>query len=226
MPIFLRLLVLLLVVLLARFSWRGRRRRRLRVMPLAMAEALEAAHAASKAKSLFLANMSHEIRTPLNAILGYAQIMERECRNCPTQRGLNAISRSGEHLLRLLTDLLELVRSDVHSISLAPDDFDFYQMLEDVRLMFVNQPEARDLTLALSHAPEVPRFIHADPGKLRQILVNLLGNAAKFTQKCAAAAITIGGRRDPDGTGYFVRDNGVGFDMNYTDKLFGGLLVV
>jgi signal transduction histidine kinase/CheY-like chemotaxis protein len=188
-----------------------------------LAEALEAAHAASKAKSLFLANMSHEIRTPLNAILGYAQIMERECRNCPTQRGLNAISRSGEHLLRLLTDLLELVRSDVHSISLAPDDFDFYQMLEDVRLMFVKQPEARNLTLDLSHAPDVPRFIHADPGKVRQILINLLGNAAKFTTLGGvrlSAEVLAGGQADGVLMAVDVEDTGCGIETDELERIF------
>jgi PAS domain S-box-containing protein len=144
-------------------------------------EARDAAQAAGQAKSLFLANMSHEIRTPLNAVLGYAQIMERECRHCPGGGRMKAITRSGEHLLELLTDLLELVRNDARATTLTLSDFDFHQLLEDVRLMFAPIPLVQGMTLEVSLAPDVPRFIHCDAGKVRQILVNLVGNAVKFT---------------------------------------------
>jgi signal transduction histidine kinase len=140
-----------------------------------LVQARDAAQAAAHAKSLFLANMSHEIRTPLNAVLGYAQIMQRECRDCPNGGRLTAISRSGEHLLELLTDLLELARTDVHQVRVTPSDFDFYQVLRDVCLMFERQPGAGGLALEFTHSPEVPQFIRGDSGKVRQILVNLVG---------------------------------------------------
>ena len=143
--------------------------------------ARDAAQAGAQSKSLFLANMSHEIRTPLNAILGNAQIMESECRHCATGARLSSITRSGDHLLELLTDLLELVRNDAGTVTLAPVDFDFHQMMEDVRLMFAGHPDAGGLTFEPSIAPDVPQFLYADKGKLRQILVNLVGNAVKFT---------------------------------------------
>jgi PAS domain S-box-containing protein len=150
-----------------------------------LTEARDAAQEAARTKSLFLANMSHEIRTPLNAILGYAQIMGRECvaRACPMSKKLVSITRSGEHLLELLNDLLELVRSDTKEVRIATGLFDFYQALEDVRLIFVKHPAAQMLTLQVSYTPEVPRFICSDSGKVRQVLVNLLSNAIKFTER-------------------------------------------
>jgi PAS domain S-box-containing protein len=148
-----------------------------------LTQARDEAQKAAFSKSLFLANMSHEIRTPLNAILGYAQIMERECRPCQVKPRLKAITRSGEHLLQLLTDLLELVRSDTHQVILAPGAFDLYQALEDVRLMFVRRPAAQAVPIELTCAPDVPQFLFADSGKVRQVLVNLVGNAVKFTDK-------------------------------------------
>ena len=172
-----------LAELYAHFEARRATERETQALQQRLTLARDAAQAAALAKSLFLANMSHEIRTPLNAILGYAQIMERESHLGPVNPRLKAIIRSGEHLLELLTDLLELVRCDAQTITLAPKTFDFYQALEDVRLMFVQHPAAQVLTLEFTYSPDVPRFIQADSGKIRQILVNLVGNAVKFTEK-------------------------------------------
>jgi PAS domain S-box-containing protein len=176
-------LLRVLARLYAHFEARRAADRENRELQTGLALARDAAQEAARAKSLFLANMSHESRTPLNAILGNAQIMERDCRACPTGHRLHAISRSGEHLLQLINDLLELVRSETNAIPLSPTDFDFHQVLEDVRLMFAQQPAAQDVVLAVSCAPDVPRFINADQGRIRQVLVNLLGNALKFTGK-------------------------------------------
>ena len=146
--------------------------------------AKEEAQAAARSKSMFLANMSHEIRTPLNAILGYSQIMQHECRKCQVnQRGLGAISKNGEHLLELLTNILDLAHSEAKQLVPDPSRFDFYQLLEDVRLMFALRAESSGLMLEVFRAPSVPQFIFADNGKIRQILLNLVGNAMKFTEK-------------------------------------------
>ncbi|MEI6503208.1 MAG: histidine kinase dimerization/phospho-acceptor domain-containing protein, partial [Armatimonadota bacterium] len=193
-------LLRVLAEIYANFQARRATERETRELQQRLAQARDEAQAAGRAKSLFLANMSHEIRTPLNAILGYAQIMEHECRPCPTKHRLGAITRSGEHLLELITDLLELVRSDSHAVMLAPSAFELSQVLEDVRLMFVRRPEADGLTLAVSLDPDVPPFIRADKGKIRQILMNLVGNAIKFTKqggvRLAASVVASGG---PDG---------------------------
>ena len=170
-----------LAELYAHFEARRSTERETRRLQTSLMQARDEAQAAAYAKSLFLANMSHEIRTPLNAVLGYAQIMERECGHCPTGHRLQAITHNGEHLLKLLTDLLTLVRSDGREIMLNPSDFDFPQLLNDVRRMYSQHPKARGLVLELEHAADVPRFIHADLGKLRQILINLLDNACTFT---------------------------------------------
>jgi PAS domain S-box-containing protein len=175
--------LLLLAQLHAHFEARRAADRENRELQRGLALARDAAQEGARAKSLFLANMSHEIRTPLNAVLGYAQIMEHDCRACPTGHRLHAISRSGEHLLQLINDLLELVRSETNTIPLSPTNFDFHQLLEDVRVMFAQRPTAQEVALTLSCSADVPRFINADQGRIRQVLVNLVGNALKFTQK-------------------------------------------
>jgi PAS domain S-box-containing protein len=186
-------------------------------------EARDAAQAAALAKSMFLANMSHEIRTPLNAILGYAQIMRRECYACPMGDRLKAITRSGEHLLALLTDLLELVRSDAHTITLAPGSFDVYQALDDVRIIFARNPAAQTLKLKVTHAPNVPKFICTDSGKIRQILVNLVGNAFKFTVKGGVSlSMSVLATNAPDGVtlAVDVEDTGCGIAKDDMERIF------
>jgi two-component system sensor histidine kinase/response regulator len=174
-------LLQVLAELYAHFESRRSLERKTQELQQRLTEARDAAQEAARAKSLFLANMSHEIRTPLNAILGYAQLMGRECmvKACPMSKRLGAIMRSGEHLLDLLTDLLELVRSDSQELKLSIGSFDFYQALEDVHLIFARQPAAQSLTLGFSCAPNVPQYICSDSGKVRQILVNLPSNARR-----------------------------------------------
>ena len=186
-------------------------------------QARDAAQAGALAKSLFLANMSHEIRTPLNAILGNAQIMESECRECVARVRLSAITRSGDHLLELLTDLLELVRNDAGTVTLAAADFDFHQVLEDVRLIFARHPDTGGLAFEPSIGPDVPQFICADQGKLRQILVNLVGNAVKFTasgQVRMAATVLPGGGPDGVLVAVDVEDSGCGIAADELERIF------
>jgi signal transduction histidine kinase/DNA-binding response OmpR family regulator len=187
--------------------------------------ARDAAQAAAHAKSLFLANMSHEIRTPLNAILGYAQIMGREClaRACPMVNKLGAITRSGEHLLVLLTDLLELVRSDSNELTLSISPFDFYQALEDVRLIFAKHLASQSLKMDVSCASNVPQFICSDSGKVRQILLNLLGNALKFTENGSirlSIAVLPGEVADGITLAVDVEDTGCGIRPEEVKHLF------
>ncbi len=216
-------LLRVLAELYAHFEARRATEREMLELQKRLTQARDVAQAAALAKSLFLANMSHEIRTPLNAILGYAQIMERDCRICPTGLRLNAITRSGEHLLALITDLLELVRSDASVIPLVPGNFDFYQMLEDVRLMFVRQPDVQGLNLEVAYTPEVPHFIYADQGKVRQVLINLLGNAIKFTEKGAvrlSASVLADGRTEGITIAVDVEDTGCGIREDEQERIF------
>jgi PAS domain S-box-containing protein len=142
------------------------------------------AEAANQAKSWFLANMSHELRTPLNAILGFSELMTRDARLSAEQReNLATIGRSGEHLLALINDILQLSKIEAGRVELQEGSFDLHYLLVGLEEMFRLRAEARGLYLVLDRGPDVPRHVHADEGKLRQVLINLLGNACKFTEE-------------------------------------------
>ncbi|XXY55036.1 ATP-binding protein [Sorangium sp. So ce269] len=142
------------------------------------------AEAASRAKSAFLANMSHELRTPLNSILGFAQLMERDVSLGDRHReNLAVICKSGEHLLGLVNDILEMAKIEAGRMTLAEADFDLHGMLSGLSEMFAVEAQKRGLTLTVERAPDVPQLVHGDEGKLRQVLINLLGNALKFTPR-------------------------------------------
>lgn len=146
--------------------------------------AKEAAEAANRAKSTFLANMSHELRTPLNAILGFAQLMERDRSLTSNQQAsLRIINRSGEHLLELINDVLEMSKIEAGRITLNPAPFDLHQLLSALHEMFLIRATSKQLTLQFDLAPDLPQYVLTDEGKLRQVLMNLLSNAVKFTQQ-------------------------------------------
>ena len=146
-------------------------------------EAKDQAQAANHAKSVFLANMSHELRTPLNAVLGFSQVMSREPAISGKQKAnLAVILRSGEHLLALINDILDITKIEAGRVELEPRDFDLIELIGEIADMMRGRAEAKGLHLAIELAPDLPRFICADPGKFRQILINLLGNSIKFTK--------------------------------------------
>lgn len=149
----------------------------------ALATAKEKAEVANRAKSEFLANMSHELRTPLNAILGFSQLMERD-RNLssPQRNSLGIINRSGEHLLNLLNDVLEMSKIEAGRTTLSTTAFDLLLLLQTLQEMFQIRATSKNLSLQFDLAADVPQYILSDESKLRQILINLLGNAIKFTQ--------------------------------------------
>jgi GAF domain-containing protein/DNA-binding response OmpR family regulator len=145
-------------------------------------EAKEHADAANCAKSEFLANMSHELRTPLNAILGFTQLLIRDELLDPQHHEyLSIIGRSGEHLLALLNNVLEMSKIEAGQIVLNEASFDLYRMLTSLEEMLRLKAESKGLTLEFDCADDVPQFITTDESKLRQVLINLLGNAIKFT---------------------------------------------
>jgi PAS domain S-box-containing protein len=144
----------------------------------------EAAEAANRAKSAFLANMSHEIRTPMNAILGYAQLMQRDPRVPSLHRkSVDIIARSGEHLLGLLNDVLELSKIEAGHLEVARGEVDLHALLDEIAQMFELRTRAKDLLFEVSRSPGLRRHVVTDGRKLRQVLVNLLGNAVKFTRE-------------------------------------------
>jgi two-component system sensor histidine kinase/response regulator len=150
----------------------------------ALKQAKDAAEVANRTKSEFLANMSHELRTPLNAILGFTQLMHGDTALPEvTQSYLDIINRSGEHLLGLINNILEMSKIEAGLLVCTPTAFDLSRLLETLEDLFLLKAQAKGLQLQLIQAGPLPDYICTDKGKLRQVLLNLLGNAIKFTQQ-------------------------------------------
>ncbi|MCX6277294.1 MAG: response regulator [Bacteroidetes bacterium] len=184
-----------------------------------------AAHAelANKSKSVFLANMSHEIRTPLNAIIGFSQLMNRDRFLTESQKEYNhSIIRAGEHLLALINDILELSKVEAGRIELNPTDVDLYSLLNDIQMIFKERAQSKHLQFIFETANNLPQYVLIDESKLRQIFVNLIGNAIKFTEKGGVAVRTRIDKINDDLSKLIVeiQDSGPGIPENEFDKLF------
>lgn len=182
-------------------------------------EAREQAEAADRAKSEFLSNMSHELRTPLNGVLGYTQILLNDSKlNEDQQHGLNAIRNCGEHLLTLINDVLDLSKIEAGRLELEPDACDFHALLQSVRDVFAQRAADKGLQLEIDVAPEVARVIRTDSTKLKQVLVNLVGNAVKFTER---GSVKVSVSEMPDQRLQIaVSDTGVGMTPDDLENAF------
>ncbi|PIQ98867.1 MAG: hypothetical protein COV66_13265 [Nitrospinae bacterium CG11_big_fil_rev_8_21_14_0_20_45_15] len=182
--------------------------------------AMEAAESANRAKSTFLASMSHEIRTPMNAILGYSQILMRDQNLTPKeQKAVHAIQRGGEHLLSLINEILDISKIEAGKMELKCGDFDLSVLMEDLSSMFSFRCEQRNLTWSAVGLKEgEPSLVFGDEGKLRQVLINLLGNALKFTETggISIKMESLGNHRYL----FEVKDTGIGIDSSAYKTIF------
>ncbi|MFB2979135.1 PAS domain S-box protein [Microseira sp. BLCC-F43] len=165
----------------------------------ALQQALEAAEVANRVKSTFLANMSHELRTPLNAILGFSQLINNSPNLAPEHKKyLGIIIRSGEHLLALINQVLDLSKIEAGRTTLNENSFNLYDLLNGLSDMFRLKANNKGLQLIFERSPEVPQYIETDELKLSQVLINLLSNAIKFTQE-GSVCLKV---KTPDNTQY------------------------
>jgi PAS domain S-box-containing protein len=186
---------------------------------IALAQAKEAAEAASHAKSEFLANMSHELRTPLNGILGYAQILQRSKHLKEDERSrIDVIYQCGSHLLTLINDILDLSKIEAQKVDLMPSDFHFPAFIQGVAEMCRIRAELKGIQFRHQLALELPVAIRADEKRLRQVLINLLSNAIKFTD---AGSVTFTISYASEGKIRFeVRDSGIGIAPEKLQAIF------
>jgi signal transduction histidine kinase/CheY-like chemotaxis protein/ligand-binding sensor domain-containing protein len=176
------------------------------------------AQAASRAKTTFLANTSHELRTPLNAVLGFAQLMARRpARDPEDQRHLAVILRSGEHLLGLINDVLSMARIEAGGASLNESAFSPAALVASVEQILRPKSDAKGLGFRVELAPGIPQRVSGDAGKLRQILLNLVGNAIKFTEK---GEVVVRASWNAGRASFEVRDTGPGIAPSEMGGLF------
>ena len=180
----------------------------------------ERAEAASLAKTRFLANMSHELRTPLNAVIGASQLLQDGQRDSETHGQLvSAIRDSGTKLLDLIDNILDLARIESGSLELVTDDFNLIECVESAVSTAAVAARSKGLEIACVIDPALPAWRHADPTRLRQILINLLGNAVKFTQR-GEVVLRVASGAAPDALRLTVSDSGIGIGAASLERVF------
>jgi signal transduction histidine kinase/DNA-binding response OmpR family regulator len=191
-----------------------------------LAEAKESAEAANQAKSSFLANMSHELRTPLSVIMGYSQLMQKEVLS-PTeqQEYLDTINRNGEHLLALINEVLEISKIEAGQLTVERATFDLTALFRDLERLFDSSVDAKGLFFEVIGIDDVPRYVTTDEHKLRQVMVNIVGNAVKFTEQGGITVRVAAKDETADAMRLVVevQDTGVGIAEDEMDQVFAYL---
>ncbi|MBU4261359.1 MAG: response regulator [Proteobacteria bacterium] len=186
--------------------------------------AREQAERANRAKSIFLANMSHELRTPLNAVLGFSQVMKNSSDVTVEQRdNLDIITRSGEHLLNLINNVLDISKIESGRVGLEETHLDLYQLLQELKSLMYVQAHKKGLDFTLEQSPDLPLYVSVDGAKLRQVLINLIGNAIKYT--ASGAVILRAMAAEKEGAGlirvrFEVEDTGPGIREEDKVRIF------
>jgi signal transduction histidine kinase/CheY-like chemotaxis protein len=186
--------------------------------------ALEQAEAASAAKTNFLANMSHEIRTPMTAILGYLEFLEDDRLPAGERREyLSVVRRNGQHLLALINDILDLSKIEAGRMEIERTNCSLLQLVHEVASLMRVRAKQKDLDLSLIVRGRVPERIHTDPTRLKQILVNLVSNAVKFTDRGSVALVVEAAPPDEDGRTlirFAIQDTGIGMTPEVQSRIF------
>lgn len=187
--------------------------------------AKEMADAANKAKSLFLANMSHELRTPMNVILGFANIMLQDSNLSSRQKeNIDMILKSGEHLLDIINNILDIAKIESGKLEIETIDFDLGELVTDVISMLSVRSEAKGISLRLDQSSSFPRYICTDPAKLRQIMINIISNAIKFTSegeiliKLSVKSLNL--KDNQNFLLFEIKDTGIGIATEDLERIF------
>ncbi|BDM80407.1 PAS domain S-box protein [Acaryochloris marina] len=188
-------------------------------------EAIETTEIANQAKSRFIANMSHEFRTPLNGIMGFSQLLLQDRRiTSDQQSNLNVILRSGEHLLSLVNEVITLSKIEAGMLAYESKDVNLHHLCEGVEDLLSLQANSKDIQFQIHIAPDVPQYVRTDAKKLRQILINLLGNALKFTKRgsvvCQVQWRPSAPERSAHELHFIIQDTGPGIPGHLLPQLF------
>ena len=195
----------------------------IKLAEIAASKAQHELKAASAAKSEFLANMSHEIRTPMTAILGFSELLAIEVRDSSNSaiktEYIETIQRNGDHLLELINDILDISKIEADKVVLERLDISLLELLQEVVKTLQFKAKTKGIELNIKFDPEAPKYIHSDPSRLRQILINLIGNAIKFTEQ---GSVTVQANLDKQEGNLLIAvvDTGIGLTDKQIDKLF------